>query len=195
MATTRSTRSLKSLESNADPQPDLSALLARQTSPSAQQTKESQPEVVDQSSRQPDRKESSSGRPKKRSGVPKSASAQVENPDRSRSSSVHVPATLMPALRAYRDEHQLTNGDVVIRALEATHSRLRELIQPAFAGGEGLFDSRPSQAIRHDGDLTSLNVRLRNKDYPVIERLVADSGASSRSHLISVALAAFLDHD
>ena len=109
-----------------------------------------------------------------------------------RSSSVHIPAQLLEKLVAFRDEHGMSNGQVVIAAIEKAHPKLPELIHPVTAGGGGLFAQRATRGVRTtEGPLTPLNVRLYTQDYEVIDRLVEEFGAYSRGHLVTVSLTEF----
>lgn len=115
--------------------------------------------------------------------------------NRIKPSTVHVPARLMPAIRADRERTSRSNGELVIAAIEGAHPRLAELLgrRPEPTGG-GLFASRASRGARlSDGDLTPLNVRLYEADWEVIDSLVAQFQAFSRGHLISTALLHFFD--
>lgn len=108
-----------------------------------------------------------------------------------KSSSVHIPTPLLEQLVAYRDQHKMSNGQVVIAAIEHAHPKLKDLIHPATAGG-GLFAQRATKGTRlNEGPLTPLNVRLFEADYEVIDNLVSEFGAFSRGHLITVSLREF----
>lgn len=109
-----------------------------------------------------------------------------------KSSSVHIPTPLLEKLVAFRNEHGMSNGQVVIAAIEKAHPRLPHLIHPVTAGGGGLFASRATRGVRTtEGPLTPLNVRLYTQDYQVIDRLVEEFGAYSRGHLVTVSLTEF----
>lgn len=108
-----------------------------------------------------------------------------------KSSSVHIPTPLLEQLVAYRDQHKMSNGQVVIAAIEHAHPKLKDLIHPATTGG-GLFAQRATKGTRlNEGPLTPLNVRLFKADYEVIDKLVNEFGAFSRGHLITVSLREF----
>jgi len=108
-----------------------------------------------------------------------------------KSSSVHIPTPLLEQLVAYRDQHKMSNGQVVIAAIEHAHPKLKDLIHPATTGG-GLFAQRATKGTRlNEGPLTPLNVRLFEADYEVIDKLVNEFGAFSRGHLITVSLREF----
>lgn len=111
--------------------------------------------------------------------------------DRPQPSNVLLPADLADRLREERTRLGYSNGEVILVALEATHERLQELISRPRVGG-GLFGERQAGAVRRDGTLTPLNFRLPAGDFEVIDRLVGECGARSRSHLITVALTEYL---
>ena len=113
-----------------------------------------------------------------------------------RSSSVHIPTQLLEKLVKFRDEHGMSNGQVVIAAIEKAHPKLPQLIHPVTAGGGGLFAQRATRGVRTtEGPLTPLNVRLYTQDYEIIDRLVEEFGAYSRGHLVTVSLTEFFDND
>lgn len=133
-------------------------------------------------------------RPKaKKTSSKKRAPAHSERENEIKSSSVHIPTALFEPLKAYRTAKGMSNGQVIIAAIEATHSDLADLIHPATAGGGGLFAQRTTKGVRTtDGPLAPLNVRLFEQDYKVIDRLVEEFSAYSRGHLVTVALTEFL---
>lgn len=117
----------------------------------------------------------------------------AERKNRIRSSSVHIPATLIPKIIAERSNTGRSNGEIVIVALEQTYPKLGELVGERGETGGGLFELRSSRGARvANGPLTPLNIRLREEDFDVIDRLVAETSAYSRGHLISTALTAYL---
>lgn len=112
--------------------------------------------------------------------------------DKIRPSNVHVPVALIAPITAKCKAEGMSHGEVIISALEATQSQLRDLIHPAATAGGSLFASRRSRASRAtDGPLTPLNYRLRNADFDILDQLVDEFGASSRGHLITTALTAY----
>lgn len=133
-------------------------------------------------------------RPKaKKASSKKPVPAHSERENEIKSSSVHIPTALFDPLKAYRTAKGMSNGQVIIAAIEATYADLRELIHPATAGGGGLFAQRTTKGVRTtEGPLAPLNVRLFEEDYKVIDRLVEEFGAYSRGHLVTVALTEFL---
>lgn len=109
--------------------------------------------------------------------------------DAMRPSNVHIPVFLLDPIRQLCASKGLSHGEVIIIALEETHPRLRELVNPVTTAGGSLFAARRSRASRTaDGPLTPLNYRLRESDYATLDQLADEFGASSRGHLITEAL-------
>jgi hypothetical protein len=109
--------------------------------------------------------------------------------DRVRPSNVHIPVALLEPLTAKCKTDGLSHGEVIIVAIEAAYPQMQDLIHPPATAGGSLFASRRSRASRAaDGPLTPLNYRLREGDYATLDQLVEQFGASSRGHLITVAL-------
>lgn len=101
---------------------------------------------------------------------------------------LQVPAAVLEDFKAKRDREGLSNGQLVIAAIEQAHPRLRELIHPESTGG-GVFAQRATRGVRkQDGPLTPLSVLLFKDDFAVMDQLVEEFGAHSRSHLVSVCL-------
>jgi hypothetical protein len=109
-----------------------------------------------------------------------------------RASNVHIPVTLLEPIAALKKQKGLSNGEIIISAIEATYADLKNLIHPSATAGGSLFAARHSRVPRgSDGPLTPLNYRLRGEDYLTLDRLVDQFEASSRGHLITVALTAY----
>ena len=74
--------------------------------------------------------------------------------------------------------------------------QLKSLIHPRPVTGGALFGQRVSRPPRTPitEPVTPLNYRLTTEDYAVLDKLVDELGASSRSHLITVALSAYYKH-
>lgn len=109
-----------------------------------------------------------------------------------RASNVHIPVTLLEPIAALKKQKGLSNGEIIISAIEATYADLKDLIHPSATAGGSLFAARHSRVPRgSDGPLTPLNYRLRGGDYLTLDRLVDQFEASSRGHLITVALTAY----
>lgn len=112
---------------------------------------------------------------------------------RVRRSNVHIPVRLLGPLSQKTEREGVSNGEIIIAAIEHTFDQLPHLIHPAPTTGGNLFDSRRSRASRSaDGPLTPLNYGLREVDFETLDRLVEQLRASSRGHLITAALSAYL---
>jgi len=111
---------------------------------------------------------------------------------RVRPSNVHIPVWLVEPIAAKHSAEGLSNAEIIIRAIEETHPRLKDLIHPVSVSGGSLFESRRSRTSRAgDGPLTPLNYRMREADFATLDQLVGGLAASSRGHLITVALTAY----
>ncbi len=111
---------------------------------------------------------------------------------RVRPSNVHIPVWLVEPIAAKHAAEGLSNAEIIIRAIEETYPRLKDLIHPASVSGGSLFESRRSRTSRAgDGPLTPLNYRMREADFATLDELVGELAASSRGHLITVALTAY----
>lgn len=111
---------------------------------------------------------------------------------RVRPSNVHIPVWLVEPIAAKHAAEGLSNAEIIIRAIEETYPRLKDLIHPVSVSGGALFESRRSRTSRAgDGPLTPLNYRMREADFTTLDHLVAELAASSRGHLITVALTAY----
>lgn len=135
-------------------------------------------------------------RSKRKKADPDQAEPGTKEPENKiRSSVVHVPVPLHQQLVAYREDHRLSNGDIVIKAVAQAHPRLNELLPNPESSGGGIFQDRPSRAARTTaGPLTPLNVRLFEQDFTILDDMVEKFGAASRGHLVSVALSDFFSH-
>jgi hypothetical protein len=133
-------------------------------------------------------------RPAAGSEEPDAAPVTKGPEQRIRASNVHIPVTLLAPLAAKKDAEGLSNGEIIICAIEATHASLEDLIHPAPTAGGSVFAERRSRPSRAgDGPLTQLNYRLREADFDTLDRLVERFQASSRAHLITVALTAYFN--
>ncbi len=119
---------------------------------------------------------------------------QKRHEDSIRPSNAQIPVALMEPLDARCKAAGFSHGEIIIVAIENAYSRLKDLINPvATAGGGGLFAERRGRVSRAaDGPLSVLTYRLREADYATLDRLVQEFGASSRAHLITVALTDYL---
>ncbi len=121
----------------------------------------------------------------------------VTDPDSGgKSSSVRVPAKCHAKLEQLREQTGMTNGQIFIVAIEATHDRLPELLYPGGRIGGGLFAPRGIRAkTSRDDAETQVTYRLFKADFDVIDQLVIDLAAKSRSHLITAALTGYFFGD
>lgn len=114
--------------------------------------------------------------------------------NRIRSTTVHIPASLIDRVIDERNRSGRSNGEIVIAAIEHAHPQLQQLVGAKAATGGGLFAARASRVPRAaEEHLTPFNVRLYEADYVILDDLVSTTGARSRGHLISVALTAYLE--
>lgn len=111
---------------------------------------------------------------------------------RPRPSNVHIPIALLEPIAAKKAKEGLSNGEIIICAIEATYDRLPNLVQPVPTAGGSVFASRRSRPSRTgDGPLTPLNYRLPQEDFDTLDKLVEQFSAVSRGRLITVALTAY----
>ena len=115
-----------------------------------------------------------------------------QTPDLTRPSNVSIPAALLPKVKQRRDELGLTTGELIIAAIEATASRLGELVAARPSTGGSLFTRRATAITRQATPQSSLNFRLRPEDFEVLDQLVDQHGAASRSQMVAAALADYL---
>ncbi len=106
-----------------------------------------------------------------------------------RASTVWIPESLFEQIEAYVQRTQLSNGEVLIAALEAIdEQRLGERLTRA---GGGRFAARPSRARQETGPYKIWNFRMRPEDFDTYDDIVASVNAASRAQLATAALAAF----
>jgi hypothetical protein len=110
-----------------------------------------------------------------------------------RASNVHIPVTLIDEVNDTKRTTRMSNGDIIITAIEQTYEQLKERIRPRPTAGGVLFGRRVSRPPRTPATepVTPLNFRMSVEDYEVLDRLVDELGATSRSHLITVALSTY----
>lgn len=108
---------------------------------------------------------------------------------------VHVPAPLLSLMAAERQRSGRSNGEILIAAIEDGHDHLKAQRKESTSIGGRLFTARDAKPQSPAGQpLSPLNIRLYEQDYEVLDRLVAELGAGSRSRLATLALARYLDH-
>jgi hypothetical protein len=102
----------------------------------------------------------------------------------------HLPTPLQQQVIQHRADSGLSNGQIVIAAIEQAHPRLGELIGTSTVGGGGLFIARAA-APQDEGPVSPLNVSMFAADFDVIDDLVSTFKASSRTQLVRVSLEAY----
>lgn len=113
-----------------------------------------------------------------------------------RPSVVHVPSALLPRIAAERRRSGRSNGQILIAAIEDGHDHLVRQHDDAASIGGRLFTARTTKPrLPVAQPLSPLNIRLYEQDYEVLDRLVADLHAGSRSRLATLALSHYLDDD
>lgn len=110
-----------------------------------------------------------------------------------RPSNVLIPARLLTPIKVSRTQLGLTTGELIITALEATADQLGELLSARPVTGGALFTARPASTSVNNEPQSSLNFRMRVEDFAILDSLVERFGAASRSQLVTVALAAYLE--
>ena len=117
---------------------------------------------------------------------PRSASA-----DTVRNVTLSLPIAVVEALRQRAVADQVSQAEVLLDALEATSPRLAQLVADAMPTRQkGLFvRARP----RPDDPSTVLPLRILSRNAAVIDELVTQTGAPSRSMMCAVALRAYLN--
>jgi hypothetical protein len=104
-----------------------------------------------------------------------------------------IPAHLLDPIAAACREQGLSHAQLIIAAIEGSYDRLGELVRPPAAAGGSLFAARRGRVRRvDDGPLTQFSFRMSGADFAVLDRLVAQFGATSRAQLITAALTHYL---
>ena len=104
----------------------------------------------------------------------------------------YLPFDLSERLRDAAREQAKTHAEVIFDAIEAQLDQLGALLHDAepMPSAVGVFSrAEPRQA----GPKVQVSGQIRSDNLSVIDRLVEQHGAGSRSHLIEVALRAHLD--
>jgi hypothetical protein len=107
---------------------------------------------------------------------------------------VYLPAALRGRLRAAATAETTTHTDLVLAALDATHSQLAGRFSAADPAPSSLFAAQGRRRRRQRQDEPQVQVSLRpvSDDLAVIDGLVETVGASSRSAMIAAALDLYL---
>lgn len=108
---------------------------------------------------------------------------------------VYLTDDLVADVGAACAKDRITRTQLVLQALEATHTHLGELIaqdlEPKVIHGT-LFDEVVTTHRQNQPAKRQVMIQPTRAQLEVIDRLVTDSGARDRSHLVAVALAAHL---
>jgi len=106
----------------------------------------------------------------------------------------YVPVHVSEQVRETARRDDLTNADVIFDAIEATQDQLRPLLEaPVVPAGEERLFARAGR--RPVGKKVQISAVISSSNLEAIDRLVADLGAESRSHLVEVALSAYFTAD
>lgn len=113
-------------------------------------------------------------------------------------SNAQIPMRLMPLVVEHCKARSITHGTLIVTALEANAHRLAELVTPTpVMGGGGLFPalatSKTGPRASGEEQIVPLTFRLPREHFDVLDQLVAQVNAPSRSKLISAALGAYLE--
>ncbi len=105
---------------------------------------------------------------------------------------VYLPVSLRDRLRQLTVERDLTYTELVLESVDATHQRLQSLLTPEKSARTRSLFQQPStpRRRRHAEPHVQVSLRLVPEDLAVIDRLVTDLNAGSRSHLVATALQA-----
>ena len=106
----------------------------------------------------------------------------------------YLPVNLSTDLRDFARRRNKTNADVIFDALEATLEELPQLLKPetvdeAGDAGRGMFTRTPTRPV---GQKVQISGRIQEDNLAIIDGLVDQHSADSRSHLVEVALRAYL---
>ncbi len=118
----------------------------------------------------------------------------VESP--ARTIVVYLPVSLRDQLRGTARQADITYTALVLDAIEATYPRLGDLLAPHRPTPAGnLFTRATPRPRRHTEPHVQVSLRPMRDDLDVIDRLVDQLQAPSRSELIAAALTAHLQHE
>lgn len=136
-------------------------------------------------------RESRDGRPVKLPSPRSAATSGSARSQRSRGHTVfYVAIETNDQVRAKARQENLTNAEIIFDAIEATRDQLADRLSPDYnAPGSGQLFARPD---RRPGKKVQLSAIISDRNLAAIDTLVGEYGAESRSHLVEVALAAYL---
>lgn len=104
---------------------------------------------------------------------------------------VYISVSIRERLRANTGDFTYT--EVTLMALDATHGRLDDRFTAATRPANSLFTGRPRPASkRHEEPHVQVSLRPMRSDLAVVDRLVEEMNAPSRSALINAALDEYL---
>lgn len=109
---------------------------------------------------------------------------------RTQHSVFYLPLELSDRLRELGRRDNKTNADVIFDAIEANFDELPRLLSAEPAPDDGGVFTRPK--ARPVGQKVQVTARIRNDNLRIIDQLVGQHGAESRSRLVEVALHAYL---
>lgn len=107
----------------------------------------------------------------------------------------YFPQSVKKLMTNYRYRTGSSAATTVIEALTELQPRLRNLVNASpeqHVSGGGLFMARATRSRSTDDPLVGVHMRFYDADYKVIDQLVEQSGAASRSHLYTVAVREYL---
>ena len=133
--------------------------------------------------------ETSTGQRRRRGRPPKAPQDRTPTEQ----AGVLVPTWLIERIQHERAATGGTNATVIMRAIDTVHPDLARLVAESLppASSGSLFAATPPTPRRLPGPTTQLSFRIAPADLAVIDRLVTDCSAGTRSHLIGVALSAY----
>lgn len=136
-------------------------------------------------------RDSRDGRPAKPPSPRSAATSGSARSQRSRGHTVfYVAIETNDQVRSKARQENLTNAEIIFDAIEATRDQLAERLGPDYAApGSGQLFARPD---RRPGKKVQLSAIISDRNLAAIDSLVGEYGAESRSHLVEVALAAYL---
>ena len=111
----------------------------------------------------------------------------------------YLPSSLAKQLKEAAVEHSWTNGMVLVQAMGATHAQLTELMRDDLGLNDTVDDAAalwqmPAKSVSHAREATKevFFSGLNAAQVSALDTLAENTGARNRSHLITVALRAFL---
>jgi hypothetical protein len=104
---------------------------------------------------------------------------------------IYVPKDLRVHMSEIQQEEGLSNAELILGAIEATHETL-VVAARAERSGTGLFSRSYRPRKPANEDQIQVGVRLLDSDIAQIDRLVSAAHTGSRSAYVVAALKAFL---